>query len=66
MIHVYEQKAQSRDSLVAEARRAMLELADEMKHHVCEHTEVEMLLLTLSRELKNVKGKSSTDIFRSV
>jgi len=57
MIHVYEQKSQSRDELVAEARRAMLELADEMKRGVCEHPEVETLLLTLSHDLKNVKGK---------
>ena len=57
MLHVYEQKSQSRDALVAEARRAMLELAGEMKRDVCEHPEVETLLLTLSRELKTVKGR---------
>ncbi len=37
MLHVYEQKSQSRDELVAEARRTMLELADQMKHSICEH-----------------------------
>ena len=57
MLHVYEQKSQSRDELVAEARRTMLELADEMKWGVCEHPEAEQMLLTLARELKNVKGK---------
>ena len=57
MLHVYEQKSQSRDELVAEARRTMLELADEMKQGVCEHPETEQLMLTLSSELKNVKGK---------
>ena len=57
MLHVYEQKSRFRDELVAEARRSMLELADEMKRDVCEHPETETLLLTLSRELKNVKGK---------
>ena len=57
MLHVYEQKSQSRDELVAEARRVMLELANEMKQGVYEHQEVETLLLTLSRNLKNVKGK---------
>ena len=36
MLHTYEQKSQSRDELVAEARRAMLELADEMKRGICE------------------------------
>ena len=57
MLHVYEQKSTSRDELVAEARRTMLELTDEMKRGVCEHPEAEQLMLTLSNELKNVKGK---------
>ena len=57
MLHVYEQKSQSRNELVAEARRAMLELANEMKRGVCEHPEVETLLLALSHDLKKVKGK---------
>ena len=57
MLHTYEQKSQFRDELVAEARRTMLELADEMKQGVCEHPEVEQLMLTLSRDLKNVKSK---------
>ena len=57
MLHVYEQKSQSRDALVAAARRAMLELSGEMKRDVCEHPEAEALLLTLSRELKTVKGR---------
>ena len=57
LLHVYEQKSQSRDDLVAEARRTVLELADEMKRGVCEHPEAEQLMLKLSSELKNVKGK---------
>ena len=57
MLHVYEQKTVSRDELVAETRRAMLELADKMKRGICEHPEAEQMLLTLSHELKNVKGK---------
>ena len=57
MLHVYKQKSQSRDELVAEARRAMLELANEMKRGVCEHPEIETLLLALSHDLKKVKGK---------
>ena len=57
MLHVYEQKSQSRDELVAEARRTILELADEMRQGVCEHPEAERLMLTLAHELKNVKGK---------
>lgn len=57
MLHVYEQKSQSRDELVAEARRAMLELAHEMKRGVCEHPEAEQLILVLAHELKSVTGK---------
>ena len=41
MLHIYEQKSQSRDELVAEARCTMLELANEMKQGVCEHPEAE-------------------------
>ena len=57
MLHVYEQKSHSRDELVQEARRTMLELADEMTQGVCEHPEAEQLVLTLACELKKVKGK---------
>ena len=57
MLHVYEQKNQSRDDLVAEARRTVLELADEMTRGVCEHPAAEQLMLVLARELKSVKGK---------
>ncbi|MDE6590836.1 MAG: relaxase MobL, partial [Oscillospiraceae bacterium] len=57
MLHVYEQKSQSRDELVAEARRTILEMADEMKRGVCEHPEAEQLMLTLTHKLKSVKGK---------
>ena len=57
MLHTYEQKSQTRDELVAEARSTMLKLADEMKRGACEHPEVEQLMLTLSHDLKNVKGK---------
>ena len=57
MLHAYEHKSQSRDELVAEARRTMLELADQMKHGICEHPEAEQLMVKLSYELKNVTGK---------
>ena len=57
MLHIYEQKSQSRNELVAEAHRAMLELADEMQQGVCENPEAEQLMLTLARDLKSVKGK---------
>lgn len=66
MLHVYEQKSQSRDDLVTEARRAMLELANEMKQGVCEHPKAEQMLLSLSRELKNAKGKKQYGYLPSV
>ena len=57
MLHVYEQKSQSRDEPMAEIRRAMPELAGEMKRGVCEHPEAEQMLFTLSCELKKSEGK---------
>ncbi|MBR2894519.1 MAG: sel1 repeat family protein, partial [Oscillospiraceae bacterium] len=59
MLHLYEQKAQSRDELVYEARRAMLELTREMQNTFCEHPEAERLLWELSQQLETVKGKKS-------
>ena len=35
LLHVYEQKSKSRDELVAEARKAMLELAKAMREMTC-------------------------------
>ncbi len=57
MLHLYEQKTISRDELVREARASMLTLVKEMRQGVCDHPEVEELILKLSRELGNVKGQ---------
>ena len=43
LLHVYEQKSKSRDELVAEARKAMLELAKAMREMTCIHPEAEHL-----------------------
>ena len=50
LLHVYEQKSKSRDELVAEARKAMLELAKAMREITCIHPEAEQMIraLTLS------------------
>ena len=40
LLHVYEQKSKSRDELVAEARKAMLELAKAMREMTCIHPSV--------------------------
>ena len=37
MLHLYEQKSMSRDELVHEARKAMLELVRTMKERICNH-----------------------------
>ena len=59
MLHTYEQKSQSRDELVREARRAIRRLTQEMARCVYAHPEVEKLMQTLSAQLETVKGKKS-------
>lgn len=59
MLHLYEQKSESRDELVRETRRAMLELSQQMNESVCEHPEAEQMILDLAQQLGNVKGKKS-------
>lgn len=59
MLHLYEQKSESRDELVREARRAMLELVQTMRDGVCNHPDVERLMLELAAQLETVKGKKS-------
>ena len=59
MLHTYEQKSQSRDELVREARRAIRKLAQEMARSICNHPEVEELMQTLSAQLETAKGKKS-------
>ena len=58
MLHLYEQKSDSRDELVREARRAMLELVQTMRDSVCDHPDAERLMLELAA-LGTVKGKKS-------
>lgn len=59
MLHAYEQKSAARDELVREARKAMLELARQMRRGVCQQLEAERMLLNLSQQLENVHGKKS-------
>ena len=59
MLHLYEQKSESRDELVREARRAMLELVQTMRDSVCDHPDAERLMLELAAQLGTVKGKKS-------
>ena len=59
MLHLYEQKSESRDELVRETRKAMLELSRQMSESVCEHPEAERMILNLAQQLGEVKGKKS-------
>ena len=59
MLHLYEQKSESRDELVRGARRAMLELVQTMQDSMCDHPDAERLMLELAAQLETVKGKKS-------
>ena len=59
MLHLYEQKSESRDELVRQARQAMLELVRAMQDGVCDHPDAEQLMLELAAQLGTVKGKKS-------
>ena len=56
LLHVYEQKSKSRDELVAEARKAMLELAKAMREMTCIHPEAEQMIWELSQQLGQAGG----------
>ena len=59
MLHLYEQKSESRNELVREARRAMLELVQTMRDSMCDHPDAERLMMELATRLGTVKGKKS-------
>ena len=59
LLHVYEQKSKLRDELVAEVRKAMLELAKAMREMTCIHPEAEQMIWDLSRQLGQVGGKKT-------
>ena len=59
MLHLYEQKSESRDELVHQARQAMLELVRAMQDGVCDHPDAEQLMLELAVQLGTIKGKKS-------
>ena len=59
MLHTYEQKSQSRDELVREARRAIRRLTREMAQSICSAPEIEQKMEQLAGQLETVKGKKS-------
>ena len=59
LLHVYEQKSKSRDELVSETRKAMLELAKAMREMTCIHPEAEHMIWKLSKQLSTVPGRKT-------
>ena len=59
MLHTYEQKSQSRDELVREARWAIRQFTQEMTRSICTAPEIEQKMEQLAGQLETVKGKKS-------
>ena len=59
MLHTYEQKSQSRDALVREARRTIRRLTREMAQSICSAPEIRQKMEQLATQLETVKGKKS-------
>lgn len=59
MLHLYERKSQSRDELLVEAKRTLSRLCSSITAEDIATPKMQMLLVELSRELKNHKGKKS-------
>lgn len=59
MFHLYEQKSESRDELVRQARMAMKELVQTMVTGIADHPDAEKLMQKLAEQLEDVKGKKS-------
>ena len=61
MLHLYEQKSESRDMLVRQARREMKRLTQEMQQSLCSYPKVEQLIAELAQKLETVKGHKPDD-----
>lgn len=59
MLHLYEQKSDSRDELVRQARSTMRKLVRQMQNSICDHPQIENLMQELAVQLEMVKGKKS-------
>ena len=64
MLHTYEQKSQSRDELVREARKAIRKLTQEMAKSICTEPAIEQKMEQLARQLETVKGQAGTGAAR--
>ena len=59
LLHTYEQKSASRDELVRQARRALLELTRQLQLGICSCPTVEVKMESLVGQLGTVPGKKS-------
>ena len=59
MLHTYEQKSQSQDEVVREARQTIRKLPQEMARTICTRPEIEHKMAQLAEQLETVKGKKS-------
>lgn len=59
MLHLYEQKSESRDELVRQARKTMRDLVQTMATGIADHPDAEKLMKKLAEQLETVKGKKS-------
>ncbi len=57
LLHLYKEKSTSRDELVQQTRKAMLELAQRMRDGLCICPTAEQKLWELSQKLNGVQGK---------
>jgi len=57
LLHLYEQKSSSRDELVRQGRKAMLELTKRMRSEFCDSPILEAKMLELAKSMETVKGK---------
>lgn len=65
LLHLYKEKSTSRDELVQQTRKAMLELAQRMRDGLCICPTAEQKLWELSQKLNGVQGRKSTAICQS-
>ena len=59
MLHTYEQKSQSQDEVVREARQTIRKLPQEMARTICTRPEIEQKMAQLAEQLETVKGEKS-------
>ena len=59
LLHLYEQKGSSRDELVRQGRKALLELTKRMCSDFCDSPVLESKMLELAEALETVKGKKA-------